>query len=311
VQGIQVGGAQPTFFAIEGQRSLLQRVFNLRVEAIDAGVFRDNLTTGLENEPSWLNDVLKWISQYIDYSQIQDEYSDVPKLTALALGQILQLLVEKQSNCISINCWIELQEILRFMVCGVNGLLYQLGIMAPCETDWPGCLASALLQGLDIGGDPDKNIGCFADLTRFEISESRIMWWHCGPFAPKLACGECVAKPGWIIPTTNGCAGLLHQNWGVIGQPATMAQLRPGNEGLTLVATNGTIIEGPETIGSRFWTQVANPRKYEKWVSENPVDHHHSVMHGLDLLPVMSDVANWLGLYVATYNNIHPENNKD
>jgi hypothetical protein len=80
---------------------------------------------------------------------------------------------------------------------------------------------------------------------------------------------------------------------------------------LTLVGGNGNIIQGPMTIGSRFWTQVSDANKFEKWAANNPVDHHHSVMHGLDLVDDMKIVAEWLGMHIAAFDNINPDNNKD
>jgi len=312
VRGIQIGTDQQTFPAIEWPRAEFRRHFDTRVEPMDPGAFRQRLVDGLNHPPNWLQEGVGYVSQWIDFSDVVGEFPDTAKLTALAFGFIIETLAQKQSNCVSINCWPDIMEDpeLRFMICAVNGLLYQHGIPAACETDWPGNHASAMLQGMVIGGNPAKNVVAFADWTTFYVPEGLVLFWHCGPFAPGLCRGGCkaAAKPGWIIPVPDGCAGLLHQKWGEIGDCVTFAQIRPDGQGkLTLVGYNGCIGEGPETIGSQFWIALGSEeqaRKQEDFNYRNPVDHHHACMLGVNLVYLLPEVASWLGLECATTDNL-------
>lgn len=303
VRGIQVGADQPTFYAIQSNKDELADRFNFRHETFDAGVFRQMLADGLTTQPAWFKEVLAWVKGRVDYSKVESKFPNTAPYTALGLGYLLQMLAEKESNSISINCWDEVQKLMGFMVCGINGLAFELGIMAACETDWPGNIGCALLQGLAIGNK--EVVCCFADLTRLEHDTGKIMWWHCGPFPPGKVCGGCQACEGWIFPLPEGCAGLLGGKWGEIGDKVTMAQVRPdGNGVLTLVATNGAIVGGTETIGTHFWTRMSDVRKFEAWSMKNPVDHHNSVVLGGDMLPVLPDVAEWTELPYTEYDNL-------
>ena len=93
--------------------------------------------------------------------------------------------------------------------------------------------------------------------------------------------------------------------WGNLSDYVTMVQVRPNSRGLmTLVATNGGITDGPNTIGTHFWTKVRDPREFEAWMMMAPYDHHNSIILGIDLLPILPEVAGWLGLAYTQFNNL-------
>jgi len=306
VRALQIGAAQQTFPAIEADRQFFRDKFGTRVETLDGGTFRKTLQEGLTNPPAWMNDVLAYISQWIDFDKVTGKFPNTAKLNALAFGTALDLLVEKQSNCMTLNCWPDVMADLGFMYCPLNGLLFQHGIMAPCETDLPGIQASAMLQGLVVGEDQTKYIGCFADWTTFQLPEKRAMFWHCGPFAPSRcrggACAQC--REGWIIPVPEGCAGYLHGKWGEIGEAMTLAQIRPDDHDCwSLLAYNGKVVDGPVTRGTHFWLGFEDARGQETWNYQNAIDHHHSVMPG-DYVRLIPEVARWLGLAAVTLDNI-------
>lgn len=306
VRAIQIGPAQQTFPAIEADRQLFRRIFGTNVETVGGGAFRAKLKAGLETPPEWLDGTVEYVKQWIDFSGVEGEYPDTAKLVALAFGYILDLLVEKQANCVTINCWEDVMQQMRFMYCAVNGLMFQHGIMAPCETDLPGVVACSMLQGMVIGQDPTKYIGAFADWTSFDMANRRALFWHCGPFAPsRCRGGNCATcREGWIIPVANGCAGLLDGQWAEIGDVMTMAQIRPDeHDNWTIVAYNGKVTNGPPTIGTHFWLHIENPREMETFNYSHPVDHHNSVMLG-DHVRLVPEVARWLGLGSATYDNL-------
>ncbi|MBM3210874.1 hypothetical protein FJZ33_01555 [Candidatus Poribacteria bacterium] len=169
-----------------------------------------------------------------------------------------------------------------------------MGVMAPCETDHPGVLASALLHGMGLGDEKDLNI--FADLTRWDYGKP--LWWHCGPFsaAGMRECSNCGAKveEGWILRTP--AAGLVSGAWGNIGDPITFAQIRPNEDGnLQLSAINGKICEGAPTIGTYFYTQTIDPEGAWRFIMDYPFDHHCSGRVG-NYLPLLKEAAPWIGL---------------
>jgi L-fucose isomerase-like protein len=278
-------------------------MFNMRFETFDSADFQKMLVEGLANPPEWFGEVLDWIKSKIDYSEVEKDFPDTASLTALALGYVLEILVAKESNAVSINCWASIQENLRFMVCGVNALLFELGIMAPCETDWGGALANAVLQGVALG--MENPVGCFMDLTRFDEETGKSLFWHCGEGAPCLVCGECKAKQGWIIPTTRGCAGLLNGKVGNVGDKVTFLQLRSGINGYPrFIAFNGAIVDGDDTIGTHFYVQVSDPEAFEGWMAQVLPLQHHSIMLGANLLPAICKISEWTGIVLDEYDEL-------
>ncbi|MFA5799641.1 MAG: hypothetical protein WC840_01635 [Candidatus Peribacteraceae bacterium] len=306
VRLLQVGHDQQTFSAIQWSAPVFQNKFDMYVDTLDSGEFRDMLRAGLAKPPEWLEEVVAYVRQWIDFSKVEEQFPDTPKLVALGFGLILQILVDRQLNCVTMNCWPNILEDLRFMVCAINGLFFQHGISAACETDKPGTLACSILQGMVVGEDPTKFVSFFADWTTVNQLANAVMFWHCGPFAPcKIRGGGCAqCGKGWIIPTSSGCAGLLDGKWAEIGEPMTLLQLRPDEYGnWVFVAFNGKVTEGPATIGMHFWLDVGDIRRQEQFMMDNPADHHNSGMTG-NMVALIPEVARWLGFAAVTLDNL-------
>jgi len=292
VRMLQIGAEEPTFYAIQANPDDLRRKFGFRAETIELWTLIKFVTEGLETPPEWFEALHEEILGILDFAATVGNFPQLSAKLTLTLGWIVEQLKEKQSNCISIRCWEELFEALGMMVCPLNGILYSMGVMAPCETDKPGAIASALLHGLGIGDDKDLNI--FADLTRWD--HGKPLWWHCGPF-PACGARDCDKLPlqeGWIIEVPS--AGLGNGPWGEIGDIITFAQFRPNVNGdLQLTVTNGEICDGPPTIGTHFYTEMARPGVAWKFMMDNAVDHHHSGRIG-DFLELIEELEPWLGL---------------
>lgn len=289
---LQIGGAEPTFYAIEGNPDDLRRRFGFRAETIELATLIRFVEEGLKATPEWFTALHAEIMEIFDFSETTGNFPQLSAKLTLILGWIVEQLKEKQSNCVSIRCWEELFEHLGTMVCPLNGILYSMGIMAPCETDKPGAIASALLHGLGIGDGKDLNI--FADLTRWDGGKP--LWWHCGPFSACGAreCGKLPLKEGWIIEVPS--AGLGDGQWGEIGAPITFAQIRPDeNMDLQLTVMNGEICDGPPTIGTHFYTQTKDPEMAWRFIMRHPFDHHCSGRVG-DYISLLWELAPWLDL---------------
>lgn len=291
---LQLGAAEPTFYAIEADPDDLRRRFGFRSESQDIWNLISGVQEGLKNPPDWFDDLHAELSTTLDFSGVSGKHPDLSAKLAMTLGWIVEQLKEKQSNCVSIRCWEELLKGLGMLICPLNGILYSTGVMAPCETDKPGVVASALLHGMGIGDEKDLNI--FADLTRWD--NGKPLWWHCGPFsaAGMRECSDCGAKveEGWILPTP--AAGLVSGAWGNLGDPITFAQVRPNEDGeLQLSVINGKICEGTSTIGTHFYTQTIDPEAAWRFVMDHPFDHHCSGRVG-NYLPLLKEAAPWLGL---------------
>ena len=291
---LQLGAAEPTFYAIEADPDDLRKRFGFRSESIDIWNLINAVQEMLKSPPDWFDELHGELSTTLDFSGVAEKYSDLSAKLTLTLGWIVEQLKEKQSNCVTIRCWEELLKGLGMLVCPLNGILYSMGVMAPCETDKPGVIASALLQGLGIGEDQDLNV--FADLTRWD--DGKPLWWHCGPFsaAGLRDCPNCGAKvvEGWILKVP--AAGLVSGAWGNLGDPVTFAQIRPNADGkLQLSALNGDICDGAPTIGTYFYTQMVDPEAAWRFVMDYPFDHHCSGRVG-NYLPVLKEAAPWLGL---------------
>jgi L-fucose isomerase-like protein len=291
---LQLGAAEPTFYAIEADPDDLRKRFGFRSESIDIWNLITAVQERLENPPDWFSSLHGELSKILDFSGVQGKFPDLSAKLTLALGWIVEQLNEKQSNCVSIRCWEELLRGLGVLICPLNGILYSMGVMAPCETDKPGVIASALLHGMGIGEEKDLNV--FADLTRWD--HGKPLWWHCGPFsaAGMRECSDCGARveEGWILKVP--AAGLVTGAWGNLGDLITFAQIRPNADGkLQLSALNGEICEGTPTIGTHFYTQMADPEKAWRFIMDYPFDHHCSGRVG-NYLPLLREAAPWLGL---------------
>jgi L-fucose isomerase-like protein len=272
------------------------------VETIDAGDFRDQIMAGISLPPSWLDEGVRYFSQWRDYSGVIAEFPDMAKLDALTFGVVVDILAKKQLTSVTINCWTELMEKLRLMVCGVNGLLFQHGIVAPCETDKPGLWAAELMRGMAIG-HYDAHPMFFADFpTNIFYDTEKVLGWHCGPARPDK-CAGCRAKcgKGWVIPTTRGAAGASLGRWGEVGETMTFVQYRRSGSGQwTLIAYNGTTCEGEETLGTHFYVGMpGRMREFEAFMSTNPFDHHNVAILG-DFVDPLTEVARWLQAPCAT-----------
>lgn len=315
VRMVQIGADQPTFYAIQEDPHKLARLFGLRVETVETldlvEYVEKTLATIAEatsKAPEWLFDLVSELEQIYEFSAVRDEFPDLPTKMALIIGWILELLKEKQSNCISIRCWPELMRRLGVMVCSINALLYALGILAPCETDKPGIVTSALLNGMGLGDDADRDY--FLDLTRFGdgLNKDLILWWHCGqcsPFGARCNCGnnawtKVPLKAGWIFHDFR-CAGLIDVPTGTPGDEMTYIQMRSNAAGeLVLSGMNGVIADtsddpdAPSTIGAHHYSKVLNPEVAYEHIMLNGA-HHHSVRKG-NYLPILHTGAQWLGL---------------
>ena len=291
---LQIGAAEPTFYAIEADPDDLRRRFSFRSESMDIWNLISGVQEWLKSPPDWFDALHGELRAILDFSGVEGKYQDISNKLALTLGWLVEQLNEKQSNCVSIRCWEELLKGLGMLVCPLNGILYAMGVMAPCETDKPGVIASSLLHGMGIGDEKDLNV--FADLTRWD--DGKPLWWHCGPFSASgmRECSDCGARveEGWILKVP--AAGLVTGAWGNIGDHITFAQIRPNADGnLQLSALNGEICDGAPTIGTHFYTQMVDPEAAWRFIMDNPFDHHCSGRIG-NYLPLLKEAAPWLGL---------------
>lgn len=297
---LQVGANQPTFPAIEVNVNELRRLYGFEVVTTDLIDPYMAITRWLNGDkPDWFADLRGELTSAIDFSQTGDEFPDLPDKLTLMLGWLATTMKANECNCVSVRCWPELFAHLGMMVCGLNGLLYSLGIMAPCETDKPGVIGSALLEGLGLGDGHHHNF--FADLTRWD--NGCPLFWHCGPFPADnmRQCAGCSngcqakAHKGWIFEGIQH-AGLVDGKWGQLGDSVTLAQIRNNSQHqLQLSAFNGLICDGTPTIGTHLYAKMNDPEKAWEFVNNNPFDHHCSGRVG-NLIPVLKEGARWFRL---------------
>ncbi len=300
VRMLQVGAPEPTFLAIRGDLFTLEDTFDLKLVEEETATLIEFIRQGLAKHPDAFDDVMKDLSDNYDYSAIEGEFPNLQAKLALTLVWLAGMLQEKQCNSVTIRCWPELPKILEMLVCSVNGILNDLSIPTPCETDLLGGIGLAFADGLGIY-DPVR-LMFFADYLRLYSSttgkEAKIIGeWHCGPFGRcglRGACADCKGRiiKGWILPEKS--AGPLDGPYGDIGDDITVTQFRPNEQRLiTLTAYNGKIVDGPYTKGTHAWIEV-NPDIYD-FVNSNPVDHHGSCVIG-NRLSLVKKAAKWIGL---------------
>ncbi|MDD5433427.1 MAG: hypothetical protein PHE77_02085 [Candidatus Pacebacteria bacterium] len=299
VRMLQVGAPEPTFMAIRGDFFTMEDLFDLKLVEEETATLIEFIRHGLIKHPDAFGDVMKDLSDNYDYSAVEGEFPDLQAKLALTLIWLAEMLKKKQCNSVTIRCWPELPAILEMLVCSVNGILNDLGIPAPCETDLLGGIGLAFIDGLGIY-DPVR-LMFFADYLRLyptvQEDKSVVGEWHCGPFGRcglRGACAGCKGKiiKGWILPEKS--AGPLDGDYGNLGDSITVVQFRPNEKRLiTLTGYNGKIVEGPYTKGTHSWIEV-DSGIYD-FINSNPVDHHGSCVIG-NRLPLVKKAAKWIGL---------------
>ena len=255
----QIGGDQPTFEAIECSPAVLGTRFGVEVIPIDQVELFGRVVSLLQDSDQSMLEAECQAMQVrgIDLRQIPPVAA---KRIAAAIIAELELCQKYNLDGLTHNCWPACMENYQLMLCMVGGELLRLGVPVACETDKGGLLSMMMLQALDPCGKPPM----FADITITVLLEDGkiigILVWHCGPFS-STNCRDCVAKKGWIIPTSRPAYAFLD---GVgdfpLGTPMTLARLcnRNSEDGVSfsLAAFEAPVVNGPKTLGTHFYVGV-------------------------------------------------------
>lgn len=302
----QIGGDQPTFEAIECSPAVLGTRFGVEVVPIDQVELFGRVVSLLQDpdQPMLEAECQAMQVRGIDLSQIPPEAA---RRIAAAIIAELELCLRYDLDGLTHNCWPACMENYQLMLCMVGGELLRHGVPVACETDRGGLLSMMMLQALDPCGKPPM----FADITITVILDDGkiigILVWHCGPF-PSVNCTRCVARQGWIIPTSRPAYAFLD---GVgnfeKGTPMTLARLCNRNSAagvsFSLAAFEALVVNGPMTLGTHFYVGVDDATFDEleealvlgvdgKWKT---TVHHFAVAAG-EKAHLVDTVSRFLGL---------------
>jgi L-fucose isomerase-like protein len=214
---------------------------------------------------------LDYIKSIIDCSQVTVEA--IEKFAALKT--MVNDYCEKE-NCTAaaIQCWTALQDTLGIMPCIANGLLFDEGIPATCETDLHGAISSIVLQEATM-----RSSAVFlADLTvRHPNNDNAELLWHCGNFPPSLAKEGSKTGAGYHFIFPSHCPGT--GEWELKNGAITICRFDGDHGEYSLLIGEGKGVKGPKTKGTYVWFEVKDWPKWEEKIVTGPYVHHCAGVH--------------------------------
>lgn len=213
---------------------------------------------------------------------------------------LMDWALEKELNCMAVQCWSAMQDIMGIASCLAFGRLTQQGMMTACEVDVIGALTMLLQYEASL----HVTVPHFIDWTiQHQEKENVFYAWHCGNAPP------CLAAPGQPavigthsildrVASPDRCQGV--SEFQLAPGPVTLNRLVEEDGDFRLLITNGTIIEDNATRrGSWSWVEVPDLKYLYRVLVEEGFLHHASMIHGdiseplvqlceyLDIEPVM------------------------
>jgi L-fucose isomerase-like protein len=181
-------------------------------------------------------------------------------------------------------------------ICFIQAILNQLGVVAICETDWPGGISAAMLAG----ASRYRETSVLLDDTTTLANGKKLMW-HCGNCVACKRSG-CLMKMGqsWILPMPG--AGYINTKLMEPGDWVTMARLTRNSNGTPFMLTyEAPVVEGPDTRGGYFWVQPEDPFMLQFRLRRYRGTHHWGVIRG-QLSHIIDQTCDQLGINCYSLN---------
>ena len=210
---------------------------------------------------------------------------------AAALYLALKKLVTKYNlDALAVKCWPEFPDSYGVAACWALSRLNDDGIMTSCEGDVYG-VVTMLMENFLTGKTP-----MFADFVAIDEEQNLGIGWHCG------------AAPTCLASNSEGVAVCKHPSVGGGGktgvtvsfplrggEPATMARLGVGPDGLRLFFAGGEAVDtGPILRGNPAGIRFDRPvRQVLKTILNEGMEHHYAIIHA-DIRPELRIIAKWL-----------------
>ncbi len=223
--------------------------------------------------------------------RVEVETDEFDKAAALYLG-LKDLAAKYRLDSLAVKCWPEFPEGYGVAACWALSRLNDDGLMTSCEGDVYGAVTMLMEQYLT-GKTP-----MFADFVAIDEEKNVGIGWHCGA-APTCLASESEGVAVCKHPSVGGGGktGVTLTFSVRGGEPATMARLGVGPQGLRLFFAGGEAVDtGPilrgNPAGIRFDTPV---RRLLKIILDEGMEHHYVIVHA-DIRPELRIMAKWLDM---------------
>ena len=236
---------------------------------------------GIEVVPLNILEILGEMDKYIekhpdDVLQVKNDIASQMNVTDARPGsldkvaalRLVMLEAAKKHNleAVGSECWTAFPQAMGFSPCVAFGDITNCGLPMGCETDVMCGITMAML----IAASRGKGKPFCADLTiRHPSNDNAELLWHCGPFPVGGA------NPN-VEPRINGAVGW----WEMAHGNMTISRLDSLQGKYSLLAGQGTAVDGPPTNGTYSWFEVDNWAEWEKKIMYGPYIHHVAGMHG-------------------------------
>ena len=222
---------------------------------------------------------------------VEVDPEEFDKAAALYLA-LKDLAAKYNLDALAVKCWPEFPDSYGVAACWALSRLNVDGLMTSCEGDVYG-VVTMLMENFLTGRTP-----MFADFVAIDEDKNVGIGWHCG------------AAPTCLASDEKGVAVCKHPSVGGGGktgvtvtfpirggEPATMARLGVGPQGLRLFFAGGEAVDtGPilrgNPAGIRFDVPV---RKLLKIILDEGMEHHYAIVHA-DIRPELRIIAKWLDM---------------
>ncbi len=222
---------------------------------------------------------------------VEVDTAEFDKAAALYLA-LEDLAAKYDLDALAVKCWPEFPDSYGVAACWALSRLNDDGLTTSCEGDVYG-VVTMLMENFLTGKTP-----LFADFVAIDEEQNMGIGWHCGAAPTCLASdprGVAVCKHPSV--GGGGKTGVTVSFPVRGGEPATMARLGVGPEGLRLFFAGGEAVDtGPILLGNpagiRFDTPV---RRVLKTILDEGMEHHYAIIHA-DIRPELRIVAKWLDM---------------
>ena len=211
-------------------------------------------------------------------------------LNSLKAERGLRRLIDRyQLTSLTVECWPQYMTEFGGAVCWAMSRLIDDQVMVGCEADVHGALS--MLMCRELGGMSPF----FGDLVH-QVSEDRLVFWHCGA-APLSLAGETPRAS--VHP--NRKVGLT-LDFSLAGGPATVVRLHRGHDGYALMAIAGeAIADSLHFAGNTATVKTRRPAaEVLQDLVRDGAEHHFSVGYGVAVEDVQTLGAR-LGIPVHVY----------
>lgn len=263
--------------------------FNIQL----APVPMPELTAAVKTAKAEATEVAKVLAYIRENMKVKIKEDELETVAALKVA--MKSMAQKYGcNAIAIQCWNALQSEIGIMPCAANSLLNEEGIPVVCETDIHGAITSLMVEAAGMG----ENRSFFADWTvRHPDNENGELLQHCGPWPISVA--KEMPSIGYPLAFDHPGAVEGEAKHGEM----TLCRFDGDNGEYRMLLGNAKGIEGPYTMGTYVWVEVENLKRLEDMIVRGPYIHHCVGIHA-DIVPVIYEACNYLGIKVDFYDPI-------